>query len=148
MTAIHGVHRSETATRLHLAFELGWSQWKLAFTIGHGQPPRMRTIQARDLQRLLQEIVNAKRRFDLPENAELVSCYEAGRDGFWLHRWLTSQGIANVIVDSASIEVNRRRRSPAGRASGELACQGEREGNGSAGARPRHAGGLTKETLG
>ena len=96
MTAIHGVHRSETATRLHLAFELGWSQWKLAFTIGHGQPPRMRTIQARDLERLLQEIVHAKRRFDLPENAELVSCYEAGRDGFWLHRWLTSQGIANV----------------------------------------------------
>ena len=110
MTAIHGVHRSETATRLHLAFELGWSQWKLAFTIGHGQPPRMRTIQARDLQRLLQEIVHAKRRFDLPEDAQVVSCYEAGRDGFWLHRWLTSQGIANVIVDSASIEVNRRKR--------------------------------------
>ncbi len=110
MTAIHGVHRSETATRLHLAFELGWSQWKLAFTIGHGQPPRMRTIQARDLERLLQEIVHAKRRFDLPEDAQVVSCYEAGRDGFWLHRWLTSQGIANVIVDSASIEVNRRKR--------------------------------------
>src|SRR5262249_5749138 len=33
-----------------------------------------------------------------------------GRDGFWLHRWLTCQGIANVIVDSASIEVNRRKR--------------------------------------
>jgi transposase len=110
MTAIHGVHRSKSATCLHLAFELGWSQWKLAFTIGHGQPPRLRTIAARDLERLLQEIANAKRRFQLPEDAEVVSCYEAGRDGFWLHRWLIGQGVGNVIVDSASIEVNRRKR--------------------------------------
>jgi transposase len=95
---------------LHLAFELGWSQWKLAFTIGHGQPPRLRTLGARDLPSLLQEIAKAKRRFGLPDDATVVSCYEAGRDGFWLHRWLTSQGVANVIVDSASIEVNRRKR--------------------------------------
>jgi transposase len=110
MTATHEVDRSRTATRLHLAFELGWSQWKLAFTIGHGQPARLRTVAARDLARLVQEIAKAKRRFDLPDDAEVVSCYEAGRDGFWLHRWLTSQGIRNVIVDSASIEVNRRQR--------------------------------------
>ena len=38
------------------------------------------------------------------------ACYEAGRDGFWLHRALTTAGIVNVIVDSASIEVNRRAR--------------------------------------
>jgi transposase len=38
------------------------------------------------------------------------SCYEAGRDGFWLHRWLLAQGIDNIVVDSASIEVNRRAR--------------------------------------
>src|ERR1043166_6039122 len=110
MTATHEVDRSRTATRLHLAFELGWSQWKLAFTIGHGQPARLRTVAARDLARLVQEVAKAKRRFDLPDDAEVVSCYEAGRDGFWLHRWLTSQSIRNVIVDSASIEVNRRQR--------------------------------------
>jgi transposase len=40
----------------------------------------------------------------------MVSCYEAGRDGFWLHRYLLSCGIENVVVDSASIEVNRRKR--------------------------------------
>ena len=40
----------------------------------------------------------------------MCSCYEAGRDGFWLHRYLVSRGIANRIVDSSSIEVNRRRR--------------------------------------
>src|SRR5262249_61948055 len=56
------------------------------------------------------EMPKAKSRFGLPEDASVVGCYEAGRDVFWLHRWLTSQGIANVIVDSASIEVNRRKR--------------------------------------
>ena len=38
------------------------------------------------------------------------SCYEAGRDGWWLHRWLLEQGVDNIVVDSASIEVNRRAR--------------------------------------
>src|SRR6185295_17000426 len=110
MTATHGVQSTTTGPRLHLAFELSWGQWKLAFTIGHGQPARLRPIAARDLGGLVNEINKAKRRFGLPEDAAVVSCYEAGRDGFWLHRWLTSQGITNVIVDSASIEVNRRKR--------------------------------------
>jgi transposase len=95
---------------LHLAFELGWTQWKLAFTVGHGQKPRQRTIRARDLAALEQEIAKAKKRFQLGQEAAVFSCYEAGRDGFWLHRYLTSRGITNVIVDSASIEVNRRKR--------------------------------------
>jgi transposase len=110
MTAIRDDYASKTMPQLHVAFELGWSQWKLAFTIGHGQPARLRTIGARDLPTLLAEIAKAKRRFGLPDDAGVVSCYEAGRDGFWLHRWLTSQGIANCVVDSASIEVNRRKR--------------------------------------
>ena len=110
MTATREVEVTTTHTRLHLAFELSWGQWKLAFTIGHGQPARLRTVAARDLAALLKEINKAKRRFGLPDEAAVVSCYEAGRDGFWLHRWLTNQGIANVIVDSASIEVNRRKR--------------------------------------
>ena len=40
----------------------------------------------------------------------MVSCYEAGREGFWLHRFLQAQGITNHVVDSSSIEVNRRKR--------------------------------------
>src|SRR5262245_5055083 len=110
MTATREVEITTNSPRLHLAFELSWNQWKLAFTIGHGQPARLRTIAARDLPALLKEIHKAKRRFDLPDDAAVVSCYEAGRDGFWLHRWLVSQGIDNIIVDSSSIEVNRRRR--------------------------------------
>jgi transposase len=110
MTATRDVQSTTNGPRLHLAFELSWNQWKLAFTIGHGQPPRLRTVAARDLDGLLKEIHKAKQRFGLPDSAAVVSCYEAGRDGFWLHRWLTGQGVANVIVDSASIEVNRRKR--------------------------------------
>jgi len=109
MTTTRTVESSSPAIRLHLAFDLGWTEWKLAFTIGHGQSPRLRTIRARDLEALQREIARAKERFALPADVPIVSCYEAGRDGFWLHRWLVSQGI-NRVVDSSSIEVNRRSR--------------------------------------
>ena len=59
---------------------------------------------------MLQEIAQAKRRFGLPASAPVVSCYAAGREGFWLHRFLPAQGITNHVVDSSSIEVNRRKR--------------------------------------
>jgi len=95
---------------LYLAFELGNVHWKLGFTIGLGQAPRQRTIRAGDLERLQEEITAAKQRFKLAEPVRVVSCYEAGRDGFWLDRYLRSAGIENVIVDAASIEVNRRAR--------------------------------------
>jgi len=93
-----------------LAFDLGNAEWKLAFSTGLGQKPRLRTIKARELDALQDEIRLAKRRFGLPETARVKSCYEAGRDGFWLHRYLVSKGVQNLIVDSASIEVNRRAR--------------------------------------
>ena len=93
---------------LYLAFELGNEAWKLGFTIGLGQNPRRRKIEAGDLAALAWEIKRAKQRFGLPETARVLSCYEAGRDGFWLHRHLVAEGIENRVVDSASIEVNRR----------------------------------------
>jgi transposase len=95
---------------LHLAFDLGWSEWKLAFGTTPGQRPRLRTVAARDLDGLLREVERAKERFGLPSTARVVSCYEAGRDGFWLHRYLLTQGIDNRVVDSSSIEVSRRAR--------------------------------------
>jgi len=95
---------------LYLAFELGWNEWKLAFTTGPGASPRLRTIGGRNVQALMQEIAKAKKRFQLAGDAPVHSCYEAGRDGFWLHRYLVSHGIVNVVVDSSSIEVKRRGR--------------------------------------
>jgi len=93
---------------LYLAFELGNKEWKLGFSVGFGQRPRVRTIPARALEGLQREIALAKKRLGLPETARVVSCYEAGRDGFWLHRYLEEAGIENLVVDSSSIEVNRR----------------------------------------
>jgi transposase len=111
MTATHVQDPTiPTAPVLYLSLELGWNTWKLAFTIGAGQKPRLRTIHARDLDGLLAEIRAAKARFGLPDDAKVVSCYEAGRDGFWLHRSLLSKGVESLVVDSASIEVSRRKR--------------------------------------
>jgi transposase len=106
--------RAEDATAegstLFLSFELGESTWKLAFTTGRGQKARQKTITGRQLDGIVAEIDRARRRFGLPAGCRVVSCYEAGREGFWLHRWLLSRGIKSHVVDAASIEVNRRLR--------------------------------------
>lgn len=107
------ITRTDAATpeRLLLALDLGNRTWKLGFTVGGGAlPPRIRTITARDLTTLAHELRTAKARFGLASDAPVVSCYEAGRDGFWVHRALTTLGVANVVVDSASIERTRRAR--------------------------------------
>ena len=97
---------------LYMAFELAEKEWKLGFTVGLGQRPRLRTIPARDPEALQWEIRRAKKRFGFPPTAPVMSCYEAGRDGFWLHRYLIHYGVHNCVVDSSSIEVKRRRRRP------------------------------------
>jgi transposase len=111
MSATHVPNSTRAASaKLYLAFELGWTSWNLAFTTGMAQKPRVRTIPARDLDGLQHEIRRAKQRFELADDAAVVSCYEAGRDGFWLHRYLEKNAIANSVVDASSIEVNRRAR--------------------------------------
>jgi transposase len=111
MPATHDPHSTPTAApTLYLAFELGWTTWNLAFTTAMAQKPRLRTIPARDLDGLRREIQRAQQRFCLPDTTPILSCYEAGRDGFWLHRYLDHEGVRNLVVDAASIEVNRRAR--------------------------------------
>src|SRR5438132_6109068 len=108
--ATHHEHGNTPAGTLFVAFELREKTWKLGFTTGHWQKPRERTMTARQQEGVLDEIAHAKRRLGLPESAAVVSCYEAGREGFWLHRFLQGHGITNHVVDSSAIEVNRRRR--------------------------------------
>jgi transposase len=93
-----------------MAIELGRRQWKVGFTTQRGQRIRRRTLQADAWDRLPEEMAAAKRRLDLPADAPVTSCYEAGRDGFWIHRYLVGTGVDNLVVDSSSIEVNRRAR--------------------------------------
>jgi transposase len=101
---------TSTGRVLLLAFELGESGWVLGFSPGFGGKVLRRRIAARDTAALMREILQAKAHFQLGDEVAVRSCYEAGRDGFWLHRFLEAQGIDNVVIDSASIEVNRRKR--------------------------------------
>jgi transposase len=106
--------RSEESTAttagLLVAFELGERSWKLGFTIGLGQRPRIRSVPAGAMARVWAEIADAKARFKLAADTPAISCYEAGRDGCWIHRALVAQGVTSHVVDSSSIEVNRRAR--------------------------------------
>ena len=95
---------------LYVAFELSQHEWKLAVTAGIGVAPVVRTLASGDLGGVQAVVAESRRRWRLPATTRVVSCYEAGRDGFWIHRALVAIGIENRVVDSASIEVNRRAR--------------------------------------
>ena len=80
-SATHTVKDNTSKGILFLAFELSENTWKLGFTTGPGQKPRERNVTARDQERVLDEIAQAKRRLGLPETAPVVSCYEGNRSG-------------------------------------------------------------------
>jgi transposase len=99
-----------TTPVLMLALELGEEKWKLGFSSAFGQAPLVRDIGSRNTKTLLAQIVWAKKKLGLPAQVRVVSCYEAGREGFWLHRFLVAHGVENLVVDSSSIEVPQKRR--------------------------------------
>jgi len=94
---------------LHVSFELADKKWKLSLSDGRRGPSR-HTVDAGDTVAVLECLTKARTRCGLSAQCKVHSCYEAGRDGWWLHRWLIEQGIDNIVVDAASIEVNRRAR--------------------------------------
>jgi transposase len=104
------VNNSNNVAALHVSMELAKTKWKLGMTDGMAHRPRIREISAGSESQLMSEIRTAKKKFGLPEDAPVITCYEAGRDGFWIHRWLISLGIENYVIEPASIEVNRRKR--------------------------------------
>ena len=98
-----------TQGELYMSFELGDKKWKV--TAGDGRVgPSQYGVDAGDKEAVLNCLRKANERCKLGPQAKVHSCYEAGRDGWWLHRWLIEQGIDNIVVDAASIEVNRRAR--------------------------------------
>jgi transposase len=110
MTMTRSNESTAAPADLLLAIELSERTWKLGFSIGGGGRPRVRQIVGGAVDRLRDEIARAKARLGLPTDARVVSCYEAGREAFWVHRWIEAQGWTNYVVDSSSIEVNRRAR--------------------------------------
>lgn len=100
---------STTAEKsLFMAMELSNRKWKLTFS--NGEKIRHVNVMAGDKEGVRTVIDRSREKFGLPADCRVYSCYEAGRDGFWIHRCLMSMGINNIVVDPASIEVNRRRR--------------------------------------
>lgn len=109
MSGTHANDKASTAT-LYMALELSAKTWLIAFHDGSARKPRHSTIDAGELTTLMSEISRAKERFGLSTASRILSCYEAGRDGFWIHRALEARGLENHVLDSSSIEVNRRAR--------------------------------------
>ncbi len=105
-----GRDADSTKPVLWMAMELSLSKWKLGFSDGSARAARVVTIEARDYAALEQQIARAKRAFKLDEASAVRSLYEAGREGFSVHRRLEQMAVENMIVDPASLEVSRHAR--------------------------------------
>ena len=117
-----------------MAMELSSTTWKLAFSDQLGRNPRVRTIDAGDFVAMCEEIEATLRVFKLDEDTPVISCYEAGRDGFWIHRSLVALDIESHIVEPASIQVTRKKRRAKSAAGNNLKAarspRGRRKGQG------------------
>src|SRR6266403_1963170 len=96
----------------YVAIELSKSGWLVGFLTPLSDKTSRYQVKAGDAQALLDliERVHARVARQLNRPVEVMSCYEAGYDGFWLHRVLEAHGIHNHVLDPASLLVNRRAR--------------------------------------
>ncbi|MFB9266553.1 IS110 family transposase [Bradyrhizobium erythrophlei] len=96
---------------VYLAFELSKAKWKLGVLLPGSQKLSRYTIGGGDLVALAARLADMRRKAAAGgQSVRVLSCYEAGLDGHWLHRWLTQHGVINHEIDPSSIEVNRRAR--------------------------------------
>jgi transposase len=101
---------ASTAT-LFVALDLSRSSWVAAVHAPHADKISRHKLTpgAEGLLALLGRVrEQAERALGTP--VQVVSCYEAGRDGFWLHRVLCGAGIENRVIDPTSLLVDRRAR--------------------------------------
>ncbi len=83
--AAHRVEGNGKVPVLYMALELSDKTWKVVF--GDGVRRRQVVVPAGGLVKLHEAVAEAKERFGLASSAQVLSCYEAGHDGFWLHRY-------------------------------------------------------------
>ena len=100
--------------RCFVAIELSKSSWVLGFQTLLAKQTSRYQVKACDAKALLELIERVRSRVvrELGRPVEMMSCYEAGYDGFWLHRVLEAHGVHNHVLDPASLQVNRRARRP------------------------------------
>src|SRR5258708_38025382 len=98
--------------RCLFAIELSKMSWVIAFNTPLSEKISRRTLTGCKWKRLLEliEEVRARVSRETGRAVEVVSCYEAGYDGFWLHRQLEEHGIHKYVIDPASLQVDRRAR--------------------------------------
>ena len=97
---------------LYVAFELSKSKWLIGIVVGGESKLSRHQVSGGDTSAVWQ-LISKKRAYaekKLGQAVHVVSCYEAGYDGFWLARWLVGQGIDNRVLDPSSIEMPRRAR--------------------------------------
>jgi transposase len=103
---------AEYAT-VYIAFELSKAKWQLGVILPGSQKLSRFRIDGGDLEALSAHLASWRAKAaSTGKPVRIVSCYEAGYDGHWLHRWLTKQGVTNHVIDPASVQVNRRARRP------------------------------------
>ena len=96
---------------VYVAFELSKAKWKLGIVLPGSEKMSRFTIEGGDLAALEARLATARAKAERScREVRIVSCYEAGYDGHWLHRWLLDHGVENHEIDSSSIEVSRRAR--------------------------------------
>ena len=103
--------KAEGAT-LFAAVELSKSTWLVALHSPAADKVSQHRLAGGDVDGLL-ALIGRKRehaQITLGRPVRVVSCYEAGYDGFWLHRLLCDRDIDNHVLDAASILVDRRSR--------------------------------------
>lgn len=95
---------------LHIAIELSFSSWLVASRLLGTDRPRLHRVEGGDTAALLALIAELRSAASirLSGAVEVACCFEAGRDGFWLHRVLTAHGVAAYVLEPTSILVNRR----------------------------------------
>src|SRR6266567_1638090 len=98
-------------TTVYIAFELSKSKWQLGMMMPGAEKMSRYRIEGGNLAALSSVLARARAKAEqLGKPVRILSCYEAGLDGHWLHRWLSNNGIVNYEIDASSIEVNRRAR--------------------------------------
>ena len=99
-----------SANTVYVAIELSNTLWLVGTRIPGADKPRMHRLAAGDVAGLLALISDLRSRASakLGRAATVACCFEAGRDGFWLHRILTTQDVDSHVVEPTSILVNRR----------------------------------------
>lgn len=106
-------YRTETMV-LAIALELAKNSWKVGMDDGRRRSPRVKRcdaeMAAERFFEVRQLIEQTRVEWGLPDSVRIVVGYEAGQDGFWLARALKEAGFETVVIDPASIPVERHRR--------------------------------------